>query len=189
MPCRLPVAAVALAAALALPAAADPVLDGLDAAREAYSAGDIAAAMEELGFVQAALQDLHTKSIAEFLPPAPAGWTREVTTEIGGIMAMTGGGAGAVGTYSDGSQEFSISIMADSPLIAAMGAMLSSPLVAQAAGGKLERIGDVKVLHMDGNLTALLDNRILVTAEGAPTEVMLPLLEQMDFAGLEAFSL
>lgn len=181
-----------LAGALALTAAtaaADEVADGIEALRDAYEAGDIGAALEELSFLQAMLTEMRTDSLAEYLPEPPDGWTREVETEVSGMMAFTGGGAGATGTYSDGTDSFTISILADSPMIAAMGGMLSSPLVAQAAGGRLKRVGDIKVLDMDGSLTALVDGRILVQAEGAATEVMLPVLETMDFDGLSDFKL
>jgi hypothetical protein len=182
-------AAAVVGVAVALPAGADDVTDTLDAVRDAYDAGDIALALEELTFLQAMLTDMRTDSLAGFLPDPPDGWSRDVETETGGIMAMTGGGAGATATYSKESEAFTISLLADSPMIAAMGAMLSNPMIARAAGGKLTRVGSIKVLEMDGNLSALIDGRILLQADGAATEVMLPVVEQIDFDGLAEFRL
>lgn len=187
---RLPAAALGLCVALTAPMAqADDVTDTIDALRDAYEAGDVAMALEELNFLQAMLTDMRTESLAEFLPEAPDGWTREVETEMSGIMAMTGGGAGATGTYSKDNDSFTISLLADSPMITAMGAMLSNPMIARAAGGKLNRVGGIKVLDMDGSLSALIDGRILLQAEGATSDVMLPVIERMDFDALADFKL
>lgn len=181
--------AMALALATVGAATADDMTDTLDAVRKAYEEGDIAKAMEELNLAQSILQDMRTESLAQFLPEAPDGWTREVSTEMGGMMAFTGGGIGAIAEYSNGTESFKLSIMGDSPLISAMGAMLSNQMMARAAGANLERMGDLKVLHMDDSLTTLVANRILVQAEGASPEVMQPVMEQIDFTALENFKL
>lgn len=187
---RLAAPALALSVALtAQTARADDVTDTIDAVRDAYDSGDIALALEELSFLQAMLTDMRTESLAEFLPAAPDGWSREVETEMSGFMAMTGGGAGAKATYSSPDQSFTVSLLADSPMVTAMGAMLSNPMIARAAGGQLTRVGGIKVLEMDGNLSALIDGRILLQAEGAPSDVMLPVIEAIDFDALEEFKL
>ena len=54
-------------------------------------------------------------------------------------------------------------------------------------GMKLERVGREKFMNDDGELTGLIDNRILIQAEGAPIEVMIPVLEAIDFKALEDF--
>ena len=54
-------------------------------------------------------------------------------------------------------------------------------------GMKLHRVGREKFVDNDGELTGLIDNRILVQAEGAAPEVMIPLLKGIDFKALQDF--
>ncbi len=54
-------------------------------------------------------------------------------------------------------------------------------------GAKLERVGRMKYMNQDGELSGLVDNRILIQAKGAPVEVMIPLLETIDVKALEDF--
>ena len=115
-------------------AAADDVTDALDAARAAYDAGNVSTALEELSYAQSLLQALRTDGLAGFFPPAPDGWTREISTEMGPAMAMTGGGTGAEATYRRDSDQFSITLLADSPMIMAMAPMLTNPMLATASG-------------------------------------------------------
>ncbi len=99
-------------------------------------------------------------------------------------MALLGGGVGAEAKYTKGDETFSVSIMADSPMIAMFGGMLSS---AGLLGMRLERVGREKFLYDDGDLTGLIDNRILVQASGTDKQVMIDTLAQMDFKALEDF--
>ncbi|WP_172329982.1 hypothetical protein [Mangrovicoccus sp. HB161399] len=172
-----------------LPAAAmgDEVTDAIDAARKAYDAGDAGAAMDELTYAMGLLQAMRADGLAAFLPPAPEGWTRETSTEMAGAMAMMGGGTGVEATYASPGATFSISVMADSPMLMAMSPMLANPMMLSSSGGKLHRLGDIKAVEMDGSLMALVANRFLVQAEGAPVETMLPLFGQVDFAGIEGY--
>ncbi|MEV8465857.1 hypothetical protein AB0T83_03565 [Fluviibacterium sp. DFM31] len=170
------------------PALADDVTDTLDAARAAYDDGNITAAIEELAYAQSLLQAMRTDGLAAFLPEASEGWTREVSTEMSGALAFTGGGTGAEATYSNGDQSFSITLLADSPMMMAMAPMLANPMLATASGGKLHRMGSVKVLETDGQLMTLVANRFLIQAEGASTDVMMPMLESMDLDGLAGFN-
>ncbi len=176
-----------LLALLPVAAMADEVTDALDAARSAYDAGDVGGAMDELAYATGLLQAMRADGLAAFLPEAPEGWTREVSTEMAGAMAMMGGGTGVEATYSSPEQGFSISVMADSPMLMAMAPMMANPMMLSASGGKLHRLGDIKAIEMDGSLMALVANRFLVQAEGAPVEVMMPLFEQVDFAGIEGY--
>lgn len=180
---------VAVLCALTLPfaAGADEVTDTLDAVSSAYAAGDYNLAIEELNFALAQLQGLRTESLGAYLPPAPEGWTLEVSSEMSGFLSMAGGGIGAEGTYEGDGESFSVTIVADSPMVTAMGSMLSNPMIARASGGLVTRMGPVKVLEMDGSLSTIVDSRILIQAEGASTDIMMPVLEQLDFDGLKAF--
>lgn len=185
-----PFTAIAAAVFLAAPniSVADDVTDALDAARSAYDSGNVTVALEELAYAQSLLQAMRTDGLVAFLPPAPDGWTREVSTEMGPAMAFAGGGTGAEASYSNGDDRFTITLLADSPMIMAMAPMLSNPMLAAASGGKIHRLGSAKVLEANGSLAALVANRFLVQAEGATTDMMMPVLEQMDFDGLASFN-
>ncbi len=177
----------AFAAALSLaatPLLADEVTDTLSSALQAYEEGDIDYAIEELDYAKSLMRAMKTTALEQFLPEPPAGYTVEVDTDVGTGMAMLGGGVGTEGTYSNGSDEFSISIMVDNPMVTAFGGMLNN---AGLLGMKVERIGREKFVVDDDEITGLIDGRILVRAEGGTADIVLPVLETMDFKALSDF--
>ena len=171
--------------AVANPALADEVTDTLSSALQAYEEGDIEYALEELDYAKQLLQQMTTQELAGFLPDAPAGWTREMAdSDVTAGLAMMGGGAGASAEYSNGVDTVEIMMIADSPMVQMFAGMLSN---AGMLGMKLHRVGREKFVDNDGELSGLVDNRILIQAEGAAPEVMIPLLEDIDFKALEDF--
>src|SRR5690606_18487739 len=56
---------------------ADEFTDVVEGALEAYRAGDITVAQEELDYANTLLREMKTASLANHLPEAPDGWTRE----------------------------------------------------------------------------------------------------------------
>ncbi|MBC7157047.1 MAG: hypothetical protein H5U20_05975, partial [Rhodobacteraceae bacterium] len=68
--------AAAAALALSTPARADEITDTLQSALDAYQAGDIAFALQDLAYATQLLNALKAEGLATFLPPAPDGWTR-----------------------------------------------------------------------------------------------------------------
>ena len=163
---------------------ADDVTDTLESALTAYNEGDIKYALEELEYAKQLIMAMKTDALSAFLPAAPDGWTREVNAEMNASLAFMGGGTGAEAEYSMDGQQFSITIMADNPMIAAFAGMIGN---ASVMGAKLERVGRMKYMNQDGELSGLVDNRILIQAKGAPVEVMIPLLETIDVKALEDF--
>ncbi|WP_212525178.1 hypothetical protein [Actibacterium sp. MT2.3-13A] len=174
--------------ALPLSAQADDVTDTLKSAIEAYEAGDVQYALEEIAFARQLLQAMKTEGLAGFLPPPPEGWSREVNTEMSAGMAMFGGGTGAEAEYTGAEARFTVTLMADTPMVAAMAGMFANPMI-MAASGRIIRVGRQKFLDQDGELTGLINGRVLVQASGADVAVMLPVLEAIDFEGLGAFGL
>jgi hypothetical protein len=165
---------------------ADEVLETIDAARAAYEKGDIQDTMEELAFAQQLVRELKTAGLAAFLPEAPDGWTREINSEMGAAMAMFGGGVGSEATYASGADRFKVTLMADNAMVQAFAGMLAN---AGLMGlGKRVRIGSEKFMDQDGELTGLVDNRILVQSAGAPVETMTPILEAIDYEALAGFA-
>lgn len=173
---------LALALTLALPVHADEVSEAIQRALDAYNAGDTATAAEELTYASQQLSTMKADSLAAYLPEPPEGWTREVNTDMSAGLQLMGGGVGAEASYSGPDTSFTLTLMADNPMVASMGAMLASGLA-----GKMIRVGPEKFTDQDGSLAAMIGNRVLVQAQGAPAEVMIPVLEKLDFAALEAF--
>lgn len=171
------------------PGHADEVSDTLNSALQAYQAGDIKGAQQDLAYVTTLLNQMQTGSLKAFLPAAMPGWTRTDSdgSESAGL-ALLGGGAGARAEYSDGSQSVEIQIMADNQMVAAMGAMFSNPaLLGQM--GQVQRIKrETVVTTADGQMQSLIDNRILVMISGdGSAEAKAAYFGAIDLAGLKAF--
>lgn len=181
-------AAAAFAALLSSPAAADPFVEALETALEAYAEGDLQWAEDELAEAQRVLGMMKTAGLAAYLPEAPDGWTREIDDAAGGgMLGLMGGGVMASATYSGPDGRFELSLMADNPMVAQLGMMLGNMAMITQMGGQIERINRVRFLREDRSLRAIVAGRILVTAEGADPELMIPLLEEMDFRAMESF--
>lgn len=154
------------AAAPASRAYADDVEASLQAALEAYRAGDIATAREETAFATTLLDQIKAGDLGKFLPEALDGWTREEGEAQGMSAAMFGGGLVSQATYSKDGRTVEITLAADGPMVTAMGSMFGNPM-ALSAMGTVSRIGKHKaVTTSDGEVRALIDRRVLVTVSG-----------------------
>jgi hypothetical protein len=180
-------AALSVSLCLAGPAAADDVTDAIDSARTAYEEGDIQYAAEELTYALQLLNDLKAGSLREFLPAPRDGWTREFDDDMSTGMGMMGGGIGARANYTNGAERFSISLMADNPMVGAMAGMLENSALLSASGAKIVRVGREKFVNQDGQLTTLVGNRVLVQAEGGDEAAIVAHLEEIDFRALAGF--
>jgi len=180
------IAAIGLLA-LAPGARADEVTDALQNAIEAYQEGDIGYALEEMAYAEGLMLAIKAEGLAAFLPEPPAGWTREIDANAGAAMGMLGGGSAAGATYSGDGESFSITFTADSPMVTAMAGMFGNAAMLSATGGSLVRVGREKFADQNGELTGLIDNRVLIQASGAPVAVMVPILETIDFRELARF--
>ncbi|SNT16637.1 hypothetical protein [Tropicimonas sediminicola] len=186
-PHLLSVASLLLVLSLPVTARADDVLDAIDAARAAYEAGNIQDTIDELGNAQQLVATMKAAGLLGFLPEAPDGWTREVRTDMGTALSLSlfGGGVGAAASYARGDDTFTVTLMADNAMVEAFADLLGN-LGALASGSQVT-VGGEAFLDQGGELTGLIEKRILVQASGAPVEVMTPLLETIDFAGMKAF--
>ena len=182
---RLTSATVAFALAFAMPAAADEFTDTLESALKAYRDGDIKAAGEDLGYATKLLGSQRAVALGALLPPAPSGWTRtDDNTEDAAIgMAIFGGGTTVGATYSDGTVDIKLTLMADSPMISGMGAMITG--MAAMGGGKPLRINRVEFGQNDGELQGIVKDKVMISVSGsAPVEKKTALIETMDFQAL-----
>lgn len=190
---RLTAFATAITLAFApLPALAesheDEIMVTLQSAMEAYGDGDIQYALDELAYAQQLLQGLVAEGLQAYLPAPLEGWTMEIDDEAAQGMGFIGGGTIARGEYCGGDGCFSITLMADNPMVTSMGAMLGNAQM-MAAMGQIVRVNRQSFLNQDGDLSALIGSRILVQAEGGDTEIMVQHLEQMDFREMMMFGM
>lgn len=189
-PSRLAAASIIVAAsAVASPAAADDVEAAIEAALDAWRAGDARLAAEELDYAATLMSQAKAAGLGAFLPDAFDGWTREDAAAQAAGAALFGGGSSAGATYrrEGGGGEVTIEVTADSPMIAAMAALFANPTM-MAMQGEVRRAGRQRyVLGSDGEATAMVDNRILVRASGDAAEDVIAYFEAVDFAGLAAY--
>jgi hypothetical protein len=170
-------------------AAADDFTDTLEGALEAYRDGDITAAQQDLEYAGKLLTALKSDSLATFLPPAPAGWTREEAGDGGeaaGMMGMFGGGTMASATYRRGDEEMELSLIANSPMITGMAGMLSG--IAAMGGGKPMRIQRTEFALNEQDLQGVVGGKVMVSVGGdASVEDKTALVDSMDLGKLADF--
>ncbi|MDF2234020.1 hypothetical protein P2H44_15780 [Albimonas sp. CAU 1670] len=180
-----------LAAAIALlagPAWADDVEDSLTAALEAYRAGDYVTAKDEAEFAVTLLGQMKAQDLGGFLPAPPEGWTREEDGDQATASQMFGGGLVSAATYTDGTDDVTVTFAADSPMVTAMSAMFGNA-AAMGAMGKVMRVGKHRaIVTPDGEIQSLIDRRILVSISGsAPAETKQVFFEAIDLDALAEF--
>ncbi|GAB5448572.1 hypothetical protein [Gymnodinialimonas sp.] len=170
-----------------LPAAADDITDALSAAIDAYEEGEIGDALGEIAYATQLLNALQAQGFTAYLPEPMPGWTREISDDIGASLGFVGGGTAAEATYTGPSGRFTITMMADNPMVMSMAAMLGNSAL-MASMGQIERINRENFLNDNGDLSGLIGGRILIQAEGGNNlDDMVAHLEQIDFDALEDF--
>jgi len=121
---------LALAAGLLVGnAQADEVADQIQAGLDAYGHQDYRLAVEELNYALAQIQQKLNASNATLLPEPLAGWSADPVDNTSAAMALMGGGTNMSRTYRRDDQSVEISIIANSPMVAGMMAMISNPMV------------------------------------------------------------
>ncbi len=167
---------------------ADEFTDVVNSAMELYNEGDISGAREELDYAVKLLAEIKSDSLSNFLPDALPGWEKEAAQAdgTGMAMAMFGGGTAAAASYRSDDSELTITLVANSPMISSIGAMVSG--MSALTGGKPIRIQRTQFGNNDGELQGVVDNRILVSVNGsASLEDKQAYLEAMDFGALKDF--
>jgi hypothetical protein len=173
----------------AAPAGADEFTDTVEGALSAYRDGDITGAREDLEYAVKLLTAIKAESLAGFLPAALPGWTREDSdaAETGGMMGMLGGGTAAAATYLRGGDELTITLVANSPMVSGMAAMMSG-IATIGSGAKPIRIQRTEFVQNDQDLQGVVDGKVLVSVGGnASVEDKTAYLEAMDFEALADF--
>lgn len=171
---------------LAPPAAADEIEAALEAALEAYRAGDVALAREELDYAAILMGELKAEGLSGFLPEPFEGWTREEAETRS--AAAFGGGVIAGALYRGAPGTVDIQMMAENQMVASMAALFANPAL-MSSMGTVRRIGRQRyVVTEDGDVQALVEGRIMVQISGdAPVEEKIAYLEAIDLEALAGF--
>ncbi|MBR0652084.1 hypothetical protein GXW78_20675 [Roseomonas terrae] len=160
---------LAMAVATALPTHADEVEDSIREGLEAYGRRDLGTARQALEQAVQLLAQKNADRLGAILPAPLAGWTAEdgeAQTSAAG-MALLGGGIQASRTYRRGDASVEIQVIGDSPLVAQLIPVISSPALA-ASMGRLVRVGSARAIQtQDGKLMMVVANRFLISVEGS----------------------
>jgi hypothetical protein len=115
--------------ALAPVAAADEITDQIASAREAYEQKDYTAAIDDLNFAIAQIQEVINSQNATLLPEPLEGWSASEVENASGAMTMIGGGTNMTRTYQRDDERVEINLIANSPWVMGMMQMLSNPML------------------------------------------------------------
>jgi hypothetical protein len=170
------------------PVHADEVEDSLQMALEAYQAGDLNAAKEELDFASQLLSQMKAEGLSGYLPEALPGWTRAEGGDQSQAMAQFGGGVTASATYSRDQDRIEVQLMAGNQMVTTMAGMFGNAAM-MGSMGTVKRLKRQKVvINQNGDVQAMIDNRVFVQISGrAPTEDKEAYFEALDFRGLKDF--
>jgi len=172
--------------AMPLAAAADDITDALSAAIEAYEADDISGALDEMAYAEQLLQALQAQGLTAFLPEPREGWDRQIEESSGNAAAFMGGGFMTEAAYTGPGQSFTVTLMADNPMVMQMGAMLGNRVM-MSMMGDIVRINGETFVNQEGEVMGLIAGRVLIQASGGEVEEMVAHLEQIDFDALQGF--
>lgn len=197
-----PVLAITLCALLcATSAGADEVTEQIDAARGAYTKGELRQAVQNLQDAIVHIQEKLGGTYGALMPAPLPGWRAEAVESQTLGMAMLGGGTQVSRRYlKEGTGEsVQVQITADSPILPMMAMMISNPMMMQSdPTTKLYRHGAHRgtIKHEAGSghweISLLVANRILVQVEGQGLKGQEPVesyLKAIDLQAVEkAFS-
>lgn len=179
----------ALVAAAPIMARADEVTDQIAEAQAAYQKKDLVTAIAALEAAASLMRQDRADAWKALLPAAPAGWTADEAESSAAGASLFGGGTGVTRKYRKGDADVEISILAESPLVQAMSAVIGNPMVA-AAAGRVVVIGGRRFTFMtsDNAFVTLVADKVLVRVQGSSgmTDAALrPFVAALDFTAIE----
>jgi hypothetical protein len=186
---RQGMAAVLLIAASAYGAHADDVTDQINEALKAYQNHDTQTAMAALDAASNLLRQARAEGLKKLLPAVPPGWTADNSESTAVGAAMLGGGTTASRTYHNGSQRVEVQIVADSPMLQGMAALLNSPLAAMG-GMKTVVVNGRRMSYndSDNSYMTLVVDKVIVKVDGnkdTPEPTLKSFVGAIDFAAIE----
>jgi len=182
-------AALLLLLGVASGARADDVTDQINEALKAYQNHDTQTAIAALDAATNLLRQSRADILKKLLPQPPPGWTADDAEASAVAAAMLGGGITASRTYQNGGQQVEVQIMADSPMLQGMAALLAGPFAA-AGGMKTVVVGGRRMSYTDNDNSymTLVADKVIVKIEGnkdTPEPTLKSFIGAIDFAGIE----
>ncbi len=171
---------------------ADEVEDQIKQGLQAYQSQDYRAAVEELNYAIAYIQEKLNAQNVELLPKPLKGWTASKTENASGAMSMMGMGSHMSRSYQRGNERIEISITAGSPMVAGALAMINNPMMISSNPDmkpfRYQRIKGIK--EVSGNrieITLTIAGQIMIQLTGSNTEeaVIKQYLDAMNFDAIK----
>lgn len=170
-------------------ARADDVTDQINEALKAYQNHDAQTALAALDAAANLLRQARAETFKALLPAAPSGWTADdgEATAVG--AAMLGGGTTASRKYHNGDQQVEVQIMADSPMLQGMAALLGSPFAA-VGGMKTVVVAGRRLSYApdENSYMTLVGAKVIVKVEGSKgvaDAALKSFIGAIDFAAIE----
>jgi hypothetical protein len=186
------IAALLLIVATASGARADDVMDQINEALKAYQKHDTQTAIAALDAASSLLRQARAEGLKKLLPAVPSGWTADDAESSAIGAAMLGGGTTASRIYHNGSQRVEVQIMADSPMLQGMAALLNSPLAAMGGMKTVVVAGRrMSYIESDNSYTTLVADKVIVKVDGSketPDPTLKSFIGAIDFAAIEKLS-
>ena len=128
--------------------------------------------MGNLEYATQLIRQKRGEYLEKLLPGPLPGWkAMEPETKVV-AAAIFGGGVSAKRGYKKNYSYISVEILADSPLLQSIVALLNNPIMAMADGGKMEKIKGQRTITkydhqaMEGTISIVVANRYVVIVEG-----------------------
>src|ERR1700761_7768155 len=121
-------AAVLLTGIAVHDARADEVTDQINEALKAYQNHDMQTAVAALDAAANLLRQGRADRLKRLLPLPPPGWTADAAESTAVSVALLGGGITASRAYHNGVQQVDVQIVADSPMLQGLAALVGGPL-------------------------------------------------------------
>ena len=115
--------------ATSISASADGVEDQINLGLESYKKKDYKAALDDLNYAVAQIQEKLNAKNATLLPEPLDGWTATEVENNAGGMAMMGGGTHMSRMYQHEHESLEISITSGSPMVAGVLMMINNPMM------------------------------------------------------------
>jgi hypothetical protein len=168
---------------------ADDVTDQINEALKAHQNHDTQTAIAALDAAANLLRQSRAEGLKKLLPAVPPGWTADDAESTAVGAAMLGGGNTASRTYHNGNQRVEVQIIADSPMLQGMAALLNSPLAAMG-GMKTVVVGGRRMSYTDNDNSymTLVADKVIVKVEGSkdtPDPTLKSFIGAIDFSAIE----
>ena len=191
---RAAVMLICISCLLATMVFADEITNRLQSGSQFYSQQKYSDAINEITYALSLIRQKQADELAQFFPPAPAGWqTEEAENQAAASMLMGGVTAVSKDYSKDSGESVNISMAMDSPLLSSVLMFLSNPMF--AGGKRIETIGGEKALidydkeSNSGNINVVVNSKLLLTVEGNDVSLdeMKGFLTTIDMAKLKTF--